>query len=68
MQEYCDRGSLKDPVNRVLLRAGGAPAGAVDRAALLATCLDVARAMAHLHAANVVHADLKVGLSLGLGA
>lgn len=58
MLELCDRGSLKE-----LLNAGGfhKPDGKPDMVPIVATALDVARAMLHLHSENVIHSDLKVG-------
>lgn len=60
--EYCDRGSLKDLLNSGGLRnpATGKP----DMVGVVATALDVARAMLHLHSENVIHSDLKVRTGL----
>ncbi len=35
--------------------------GALNLAAILETAADIAKAMVHMHAANVLHSDLKVG-------
>jgi serine/threonine protein kinase len=56
--ELCDRGNLKEH-----LMAGGCPAPPAaqqDMRAILATAIDVACAMVHLHTENIVHSDLKV--------
>jgi serine/threonine protein kinase len=56
--ELCDRGSLKELLNTGGLRvADGKP----DMVGVVATALDVARAMLHLHSENIIHSDLKVG-------
>ncbi|GIL79954.1 hypothetical protein Vretifemale_9192, partial [Volvox reticuliferus] len=56
--ELCDAGSLRDH-----LVAGGFRSsedhGSVDMLALLDVAMDVARAMAYLHAKSIVHSDLK---------
>jgi serine/threonine protein kinase len=55
--ELCDLGNLKD----FLTRGGFKTAdGQPNMPAILATALDVARAMLHLHTENIVHSDLKV--------
>lgn len=59
--EYCDRGSLKDMLNSGSLR--NSVTGKPDMVAVVATALDIARAMLHLHSENVIHSDLKVGAS-----
>jgi hypothetical protein len=56
--EFCDRGTLADALAG---RAFARPGGGRDMAGILATALDVARAMVFLHGHSVVHADLKVG-------
>ena len=55
--EFCDKGTLREALNRGVFRR---PGGGVDLAGVLATALDVARAMVFLHDSRVVHADLKV--------
>ncbi len=40
--------------------AGGGGTGALNLAAILETAADVAKAMVHMHVANVLHSDLKV--------
>lgn len=57
MLEYCDRGTMRDLLNRGCFRR---PDGGRDLAGILTTALDVARAMVFLHDAGIVHADLKV--------
>ncbi|GAX78545.1 hypothetical protein CEUSTIGMA_g5985.t1 [Chlamydomonas eustigma] len=53
--EYCDGGSLHD-----LLRGGGfRQGGKLCYSAVLETAADVAQAMVHMHAAGVLHSDLK---------
>ncbi|WIA08255.1 hypothetical protein OEZ85_007699 [Tetradesmus obliquus] len=54
--ELCDLGSLKE-----LLNAGGLrrPDGSPDMVGVVATALDIARAMLHLHSENIIHSDLK---------
>lgn len=56
--ELCDKGSLKDLLNNSGLRdpATGKP----DMPAIVATAMDIARAMLHLHSENIIHSDLKV--------
>ena len=56
--ELCDRGSLKELLNNGGLR--DAASGKPDMVSIVATALDVARAMLHLHTENVIHSDLKV--------
>ncbi|KAG1672489.1 hypothetical protein FOA52_002797 [Chlamydomonas sp. UWO 241] len=53
--EYCDRGCLRDSLDLGEFRG---PQGLKYRA-ILDTALDVAKAMCHLHAMNVLHSDLK---------
>ncbi|KAG1672492.1 hypothetical protein FOA52_002800 [Chlamydomonas sp. UWO 241] len=53
--EYCDRGCLRDSLD---LGEFFGPHGLKYRATL-DTALDVAKAMCHLHAMNVLHSDLK---------
>ncbi|KAG2437309.1 hypothetical protein HXX76_005966 [Chlamydomonas incerta] len=60
--EYCDKGSLQDALEQhAFMSTGGdgAGTGALNLAAILETAADVAKAMVHMHAANVLHADLK---------
>ncbi|KAG1672491.1 hypothetical protein FOA52_002799 [Chlamydomonas sp. UWO 241] len=53
--EYCDRGCLRDSLD---LSEFLGPQGLKYRA-MLDTALDIAKAMCHLHAMNVLHSDLK---------
>lgn len=62
--ELCDRGSLKD-----LLSSGGLHSpetGKPDMVGIVATALDVTRAMLHLHSENIIHSDLKVRRTMRL--
>jgi serine/threonine protein kinase len=54
--EYCDVGTLREGLSRGALKL---PDGRRDLRGVLATALDVARAMAFLHDNRIVHADLK---------
>ncbi len=58
--EFCDMGDL------ISLSEQGAFLcnGALNYHAILDTALDVAKAMCHLHAMNVLHSDLKVWVRL----
>jgi serine/threonine protein kinase len=56
--EYCDRGTLHDALIR---HAFFLPDGRVNYLAVLETAADMARGLAHLHASNILHLDLKVG-------
>ncbi|KAG2443737.1 hypothetical protein HXX76_002083 [Chlamydomonas incerta] len=53
--EFCDKGSLKDALDSHVFMQSGA----LNLAAMLETAADVAKAMVHMHAANVLHSDLK---------
>ncbi|PNG99656.1 Mitogen-activated protein kinase kinase kinase MLT, partial [Tetrabaena socialis] len=53
--EFCDKGSLKDALDQQAFLQGGA----LNLCAMLETAADVAKAMVHMHAANVLHSDLK---------
>mmetsp|Transcript_4672 Transcript_4672/g.14117 ORF Transcript_4672/g.14117 Transcript_4672/m.14117 type:complete len:888 (-) Transcript_4672:1869-4532(-) len=53
--EFCDRGCLRDALDAAAFYG---PQG-LKYKAILDTALDVAKAMTHLHAMNVLHADLK---------
>ncbi|KAG2443735.1 hypothetical protein HXX76_002081 [Chlamydomonas incerta] len=53
--EFCDKGSLKDALDQHAFMQGGS----LNLAAMLETAADVAKAMVHMHAANVLHSDLK---------
>ncbi|KAG2453178.1 hypothetical protein HYH02_002502 [Chlamydomonas schloesseri] len=61
--EYCDKGSLQDALEQHAFMssgdAGSGSTGALNLAAILETAADVAKALVHMHAANVLHADLK---------
>ncbi|GIL61307.1 hypothetical protein Vafri_15698 [Volvox africanus] len=52
--EFCDKGSLKDALDQNVFMQGP-----LNLAAMLETAADVAKAMVHMHAANVLHSDLK---------
>jgi serine/threonine protein kinase len=57
-----DLGNLKEFVGRsgfVL------PGGQRNMAAIVATAMDIARAMLHLHTENIIHSDLKVSPASG---
>lgn len=56
--ELCDLGNLKEFLGRGGFQLGN---GMHDMAAIVATSLDIARAMLHLHTENIIHSDLKVG-------
>ncbi|GLC49284.1 hypothetical protein PLESTB_000202400 [Pleodorina starrii] len=53
--EFCDKGSLKDALDQHAFMQGEG----FNLAAMLETASDVAKAMVHMHAANVLHSDLK---------
>lgn len=53
--EYCDRGTLRDALDRNLFFS----TSPFNYKAVLDTACDVARAMLHLHSGNVLHSDLK---------
>ncbi|GAX79174.1 hypothetical protein CEUSTIGMA_g6614.t1 [Chlamydomonas eustigma] len=53
--EYCDKGSLNDAVSSKVLYLGTE----LCFSAVLETAADVAKAMVHMHAAGVLHSDLK---------
>jgi serine/threonine protein kinase len=61
VQEYCDGGTLNDAVDRGWLRAARAAAAPPALAAVAATAAEVAAALAHLHAAGILHGDLNGG-------
>lgn len=54
--EYCDLGSLREALDQGAFLGNGV----LNYHAILDTALDVAKAMCHLHAMNVLHSDLKV--------
>jgi serine/threonine protein kinase len=69
--EYCDKGSLRDALDGGAFRLPpGCPSGAaapgsgrggpINYCGVLDTAIDIATAMIHLHARNVLHSDLKV--------
>lgn len=59
--EKCDMGNLEQYLLAGGLRASSGPGGSKpDMPAVVKTALDVAHAMQHLHAENVIHGDLKV--------
>ncbi|GLC35482.1 hypothetical protein PLESTB_000202500 [Pleodorina starrii] len=53
--EFCDKGSLKDALDQHAFMQGEG----FNLAAMLETASDIAKAMVHMHAANVLHSDLK---------
>ncbi len=54
--EYCDKGSLHDALAKgAFLQSSG-----LCVTAIIETADDVAKAMVHMHAAGVLHSDLKV--------
>ena len=55
--EFCDRGCLRDALESHSFLDPSL--GGLNYAAILDTALDVAKAMCHLHASNVLHGDLK---------
>jgi len=55
--ELCDLGNLKEFLGRRGFQLGN---GMHDMPAIVATALDIARAMLHLHTENIIHSDLKV--------
>jgi serine/threonine protein kinase len=55
--EFCDRGCLREALESQSFL--DASLGGLNYAAILDTALDVAKAMCHLHASNVLHGDLK---------
>lgn len=57
--EFCDRGSLRDALNR---GAFVTRAGRVNMLWVVESALEVGRAMLHLHSENIIHGDLKVGV------
>jgi serine/threonine protein kinase len=71
--EYCDKGSLREALDKGAFKAGrgdggdegvaaaapAAAAPAVNYPAVLDTAVEIATAMVHLHGRNVLHADLK---------
>ncbi|GAX78419.1 hypothetical protein CEUSTIGMA_g5861.t1 [Chlamydomonas eustigma] len=57
--EYCDKGSLTDALKGKAFFLVGS--GDLNYAAVLDTALDIAKAMLHLHLADVLHGDLKAG-------
>ncbi|KIY97013.1 hypothetical protein MNEG_10947, partial [Monoraphidium neglectum] len=59
VMELCDRGSLRDALDRGALRCGG-PAAPVDPAAAGQVLLDVASALKYLHCMRLVHGDIRV--------
>ncbi|KAG2500644.1 hypothetical protein HYH03_001411 [Edaphochlamys debaryana] len=53
--EFCDKGSLKDALDQHAFMQ----AGVLNMPAILDTAADIAKAMVHMHAASVLHSDLK---------
>eukprot|EP00878_Enallax_costatus_P022137 GHUV01023476.1.p1 GENE.GHUV01023476.1~~GHUV01023476.1.p1 ORF type:complete len:648 (+),score=136.49 GHUV01023476.1:46-1944(+) len=62
--ELCDRGSLKELLNNGGLR--NPETNKPDMVGIVATALDIARAMLHLHSENIIHSDLKVRGAKGM--
>lgn len=60
VQEYCDQGCLREALDAGLFL--GNP---LNYKGVLDTACDVAKAMLHLHEANVLHSDLKVSAGQG---
>ena len=56
--EYLDGGSLKDAVDKGLLRLRCSPKAGPDVRAVLETAVEIASAIEHLHKNDVVHGDL----------
>lgn len=58
--ELCDKGSLRDAMDRGVFRPVrlGEPGTWVDVPAILATAKEVAAGMSYLHADNILHGDL----------
>ncbi len=63
--ELCDCGTLREALDREAFKFQPGPDSPVDYQAVLETAIDVARGMTHLHAHNIIHADLKVRLQEG---
>lgn len=54
--EYCDKGSLRSLLD---IRGLDDANGCLNYPVALAICLDIAKAMIHLHRNNIMHLDLK---------
>ncbi len=57
VMEFCDKGSLRDALDKNLFVGED---GRINYLAILDTAADIACGMAHLHASNILHSDLKV--------
>ncbi|GFR41984.1 hypothetical protein Agub_g2792, partial [Astrephomene gubernaculifera] len=59
VQEFCDKSTLRDALERGLFKPGSSWSERLAMRALLRTAAEVARGLLHLHDAGVVHGDLK---------
>lgn len=68
VQQYCDRGTLGDALDRGWLRKSRAPGAGPNMRSVLATAQEIATAMQYLHAQGVLHGDLTPGNVLLAGS
>ncbi|KAL4459137.1 hypothetical protein ABPG75_014002 [Micractinium tetrahymenae] len=61
VQEYCDRGTLGDAVERGWLRTRRTQDAPPHILAVLLTAQEIASALAYLHSRNILHGDLSPG-------
>ncbi|PSC72507.1 plastid terminal oxidase isoform B [Micractinium conductrix] len=61
VEEYCNRGTLSDAIDRGWLRASPAVGAPINMAAVLRTAQDIASAMTYLHERSILHGDLTPG-------